>query len=365
MTRHEFIFSNKLKPRLARHLVFWITYCIYFYIQSIPPQTFTEFFIAKTYFIALINLCTFVPVFIITTYFLIYYLLPKTIMKRKYLLFITGFLLSYIAGTAINYFTTQWFLFITGYFPNTFQHRIEMSNYNTRWGMIIATIALGIKLTENWYLQQQQNFELIKRKAKAEMQSEKARIHPELLLRSLNTIHSNIQINTDKAPSLILNLSEILSYSLYENDNIMVLLKSELFQLQNLIALEQSKKESGISVQLQVKGDTNNYIVPMVFIKIVETIISRLYKENVNSCLLQIDLVVHNEMLLSTFTLYNDTENNLQNISWSFFITGIRNRLSNHYNSTDFKIKLDNDKKRIIINLQLKLLTQLQKMDLL
>jgi hypothetical protein len=137
-------------------------------------------------------------VFIAATYFFIYYLLPKTIQKKKYLLFIAGFLLTYIIGTAINYFTAQQFLIITQFFPDTFQHRIEMSNVNTRWGMIIATIALGIKLSKNWYIQQKENLEIVKNKLKMEMQSEKARIHPELLLRSLDNIYDNIQSGSIK-----------------------------------------------------------------------------------------------------------------------------------------------------------------------
>jgi len=307
------------------------------------------------------NLCAFAPVFIAETYFFIYYLLPNTVVKKKYLLFLIGFLLTYIMGIVINYFTAERFLAITQFFPNTFQHRIEMSNYNTRWGMIIATLGLGIKLTKGWYLQQKENLEILKRKARTEMQSEKARIHPELLLRSLDTIYNDIQSGYNKAPMLILNLSEILSYSLYENENDMVLLKDELLQLQNLVILEQEKK-TAINIEMQIKGNTDKYIAPMLLVKTMEQIISHLYKAKIFSCSLQLQLVMEDDILLSTFMLLGETENALQDISWPLFITNIQNRLSNYYDSADFNVELKQHENKIIISLQLILSKYAHKM---
>jgi len=305
------------------------------------------------------NLCAFTPVFIAITYFFIYYLLPKTIMKRKYLLFITGFLLAYIIGTAINYFTAEMFLITTDFFSNTFQHRIEMSNYNTRWGMIIATLALGIKLTKNWYLQQQENLEIIRRKSKTEMQSEKARIHPELLMRSLETIYENIQLNNDMAPTLILNLSELLSYSLYENENVMVLLKTELLQLQNLVLLEQEKKGSAVCITMQIKGDAaDNYIAPMVIVKTLEQIITLLYNAEIYSCFLQLNLTAENDMLFSTWSLENEDENAFAKIDWELFLANTQSRLNSYSAPQEFSVKLKEYQNEIVVKLQLNLSKQ-------
>jgi len=356
VTPYEFIFSKKSTHRIARHSVFWLAYCIYFYLQSIPPRTFDEFFVRRTYFIALINLSAFAPVFIAVTYFFIYYLLPNTIAKKKYLRFIAGFLLSYIVGTAINYFTAEWFLIVTAFFPNTFQHRLEMGNYNTRWGMVIATLALGIKLSKNWYIQQKENLEIIKRKSRTEMQSEKAKIHPELLLRSLDNIYDHIQSGSDKAPSLILNLSEVLSYSLYENENIRVLLKNELIQLQHLIALEQQKKEGCLYIEMREKGSSmNTYVAPMVLVKMLEQAITHLYRAGLFSCFVRLNLVEENNTLFSTLSFRHEAGKALCNINWESFITNTRNRLTAHYAPSDFAIELTKYRSEIIVKLQLEL----------
>ena len=161
MRRADLILSNKPPHRFVRHLVFWVVYCTYFYVQSLAPRTFAEFQNRDTYYFAWLNLCCFGPVFIFAVYFSIYYLLPKILARKKYAFFLLGFLLLYVAGTFVNYFMAGIFLSHVHYstpLENNFQHRMQFGSYNTRWGMVIAIIAIGIKLTKTWYLQQKENW---------------------------------------------------------------------------------------------------------------------------------------------------------------------------------------------------------------
>jgi len=341
MTLNKFIFSSKHSHTLVRHLAFWIVYCSYFYLQSLPPRSFSEFLIGKTYFIALMNLCAFAPVFIAVTYFFVDYLLPNTIMKKRYFLFICGFLFAYTIGTAINYFTAEWFLIITGYFPNTFEHRLEMSNYNTRWGMIIATIALGIKLSKNWYVQQKENLEIVRRKLRTNMASEKARIHPELLLHSLDTICSHIRSGSNKAPSLILDLSEILSYSLYESDSKLVPLEKELTELQKLISLEKQNKKGLVDIDMKILGDPfGKLIVPMILIKTFEESIAMLQINRPVHCQLNSEIIVSDNQLSSDIVLTGLQENSSTTQKWSSLIENTRSRLNEFYTEKNYQVKL-------------------------
>lgn len=270
------------------------------------------------------------------------------------MLFMAAFILLYIVGTFINYFTAELFLIITNFFPNTFQHRIEMSNYNTRWGMIIAFVAMGIKLTKNWYLQQNENLEIVKKKTRMEIQLEKGRIHPELLLRSLDTIYSNIQTHSNNAPAMILNLSELLSCSLYENANEMVLLEKELQQLRHLITLEQQDKERSVDIEMNTTGDINNkFIAPMVLVKMLEQNITLLHKAGVFSCFARLALIVENDNLFSTLSF---SDASVSGINWVNCIGNLRNSLGAYYATSDFHIELFKSKSEMIITLQLKLI---------
>ncbi|WP_165759092.1 histidine kinase [Niastella yeongjuensis] len=351
---HDIIFSNQFRYRFRRHLFFWIAYCSYFYIQSIAARDYHEFFTGKPYFIALINLCMYAPFFIGATYFLIYYL-----MKKSYLLFLLGFFAVYGTGILLNYYPSKLFLIITGWFPDTLQHRIDMSIVNTRWGMVIAFVAVGIKFSKSWYLQQKENLEIIKRKARIEMQLEKANIHPELLLRTLDTIYSDTKSGYNNSSSQILYLSELLSYSLYENENKMVPLQRELQQLNHLIMLENQNKERFIDIRLDIKGDSNNrFIAPMVLVKMLEQSITELHNSCNCSWIGDWTFTITTNTLFSTLSFSDADGNALTDIDWALLIENTRSRLRGDYDSTDFRVGLVNIDNRIVIRFALKLSTE-------
>jgi two-component system LytT family sensor kinase len=359
LTLHQFIFSNKAVHRISRHAAFWVVYCTYFYLQSLAPSKYDEFFISDTYYFAFLNLCCFAPVFISAVYFFIYFLLPKTLQKKKYALFVFGFLMVYSVGTLINYFMAGIFLNSVHYsvpVESNFQHRLEFGNYNTRWGMIIAIIALGIKLSKDWYLQQKGNLEILRKKIRTEMQLQKARIHPELLFRSLDAIYANIQSGFVNSTSMILNLSDLLSYSLYESETELVLLEKELLELHNLISLEQQNKNSFIEIQVQKEGETaNKYIAPMVIVKLLEESITLLYKAGILSCLVSLQITVVNYLLSLKLSFIDLDENSSSIVKWPLLINNTQNRLSEYYSTTDYQIELVKEKKETIISLNLRL----------
>ncbi|MEP6712814.1 MAG: histidine kinase [Ferruginibacter sp.] len=354
MTIYQLIFSDKKNIRLKRHLTFWFIYCIYFYLQSLPPRTYDEFFLFKTYYIAWVNLLCFAPVFIAVTYFSIYYLLPKTIKKIKYFFFIAGFLLLYVAGTFINYFTAEIFLYYTGFYPNTFQHRIEMGNFNTRWGMIIATVALGIKLSKDWYLQQKENLDILKIKSRNEMQLQKFRIHPEFLLRSLDTIYIDMHSGFINASSMILNLSDVLSYSLYETDSELVLLEKEIAEVEHLIFLEQLNSECAIEIQMHIKGSLENkYIAPMAIVKLLDECITLLHDTETESVILYLHIIAATKRLFVDLTIINFKEKIPADDQWPLLVATAQNRFREYYTKPDYSIELVKEKSETRIKLNL------------
>lgn len=278
--------------------------------------------------------------------------------RKKYLLFVAGFLIVYVIGTLINYFMAGIFLTHVHYstpVEANFRRKIEFGNYNTRWGMIIATIALGIKLSKNWYQQQKENLEILKRKTKSEMQLQKARIHPELLFRSLNSIKVSIQSESSQAGSLILSFSDLLSYSLYENDKRLVLLEKEISALQHLIFLEQVNKENPIEIQMQTNGEINKqHIAPMLIVKLLEESIDLLRNQpDYYQVHLQISVESSNFNLnISFIDLDKETETD---INWSSLLVNSKTRLNEYYSDDHFQIKLDKIKNKAIIKLNLRL----------
>ena len=354
-----FLLSNKPTDRVVKHLVFWVVYCTYFYVQSLAPRAFAEFGNSDTYYFAFLNLCCFGPVFIFAVYFCIYYLLPKTLARKKYALFLFYFILLYAVGTFINYFMAGIFLSHVHYstpVENNFEHRMEFGNYNTRWGMVIAIIAIGIKSTKTWYLQERENLEILKKKNRTAIQQQKARLHPDFLLRSLDTIYKNIESGSGNAPSIILNLSDLLSYSLYENGKELVPLDRELNQLNNFIGLEQECIAGTINTQIQTGNSTNSqYIVPLMTIKLLEETMELLKSEQQTVCLKTLQVAVQNNEL-SLMLLFRPLHNQpWKRSGWSYILENTQRRLLEYYSPNDFQINLSETEQDVTIRLRLAL----------
>lgn len=223
--------------------------------------------------------------------------------------------------------------------PN-FQHRMEFGNYNTRWGMIIATVALGLKLSKDWYLQQKENLEIVKFTTRSEMLLQKSRFHPQLLARYLNSIYDNIQSGSGKAPTLILNLSDLLSYSLYESDSKLIPLERELRELQNFISLEKQNKGSLIEIQEKITGDASGkLILPMVIVKVFEESITVLQNNISSAYQLSSDISIINNLLLLNLTFTGGQKNNLIEEKWRLLVADTRTRLSEFYIEGDYEVK--------------------------
>ena len=101
------------------------------------------------------------------------------------------------------------------------------------FGGILLTLIFGtaIKLAKDSFVRRQQEKE-------AELKLLKAQLNPHFLFNTLNNLYGLSVIKSDKLPDLMLKLSDLLRYSLYETSTVFVPLVKEITYLENLKNLE-------------------------------------------------------------------------------------------------------------------------------
>ncbi len=269
MTKHDFIFSNKTSHRIARHLAFWFVFALIFSIQSFGDPL--AGFITKDSFMHVleIDMC-FLPFCILSVYVFSNFLFPVFLKRKKYAAFITGFLLVVAVGMWIDYYATDLYFKLASVNTLTFGQKI-MVDYNYVWSAILGGgIVLGIKLAKNWYQQQNENLLLARQKANTELKLLKARIHPDFLFKSLDDIYKKINSGSSKSPLMILKLSEMLSYLLYESDQELVALQNELTAVNDFISISKLIMTDN-PVSIKIIGNTDNkFIVPLLLLTLVQ-----------------------------------------------------------------------------------------------
>ena len=170
---------------------------------------------------------------------------------------------------------SRFFLIIIGIEPPEY-------NFQTYYGNIIVCTVILIswslfylfyKLWEEWkntYKQALLIKELKNQKLEAELNALKSQLNPHFLFNVLNTIYSNSILKSDVTPSIVLKLSDLMSYILYDCKTDTVLLQKELVFIKNYIELEKIRLEDDIEVEFHVENITNSQIPPLLFVPLIE-----------------------------------------------------------------------------------------------
>ena len=112
---------------------------------------------------------------------------------------------------------------------------------------------------------------LKKEKKQVELLHLKSQVNPHFFFNTLNNLYGLVAQDTEKAQALILKLSEMMRYSIYEGQNNWVSLNEEVIYLKNYIELHKMRYHKTIDVQFDIDiNDENEKIMPLLFIILLE-----------------------------------------------------------------------------------------------
>ncbi len=344
MSRQDFIFSNKQPHRVSRHLAFLSTMGLIFFLQSIVPGT-------NIYQTAFFSLCCFFPVCILSVYVCLYFLLPFFLQQKRY----EGFLLAFIGMATvflvINYSMSRIFLTVTG-FSDGLKDQMGLSFINTSHALIIGGLALGIKFAKNLYLRHKENSILARQKIITELQLEKARIYPRFLYQSLDNLRAGINSGDPDASALLLKISDLLSYILYDNNEKWVLLEKELSMMQNLIDVEKSSRAKHLNIEVYISGNPDDkYIVPMTLFPLLENCFKTLEDQKIDKPQISLDIKIKTTDLYVNLIIKESKPGNNNISDWQQVFRNTNQRLDALY-PEGCRLKIKKEKQSFIVLLQ-------------
>jgi two-component system sensor histidine kinase AlgZ len=98
-----------------------------------------------------------------------------------------------------------------------------------------------------------------------------SQVNPHFFFNMLNNLYGMVDKDTDKAKELILKLSELMRYSIYEGEKHRVSLQEETAYLKNYIELHKMRYHKSIDIQFNVEiADEGAEIMPLLFIILLE-----------------------------------------------------------------------------------------------
>ena len=287
----DFLFSSRY--RVWRHVIYWsfhITIWATFWVVIGIPLSFGRHFF---------NISLWVPVFILFSYPLVYGAIPHLLLKGKVSLFFLLVLAWAVVGLYIDSTYRSYIIiplqeamgldkiFSRGPMPSCY---LCMTT-SAASPMIIKFFKLCTIKQQDWMLAQQE-------KLTTELQLLKAQVHPYFLFNTLNSIHSFSMDNSPKTPGLILKLSSLLSYMLYDCKSEEVRLAKEIENMKNYIDLEKERYGNKIEVSWSVDGNSKDkFISPLLMLPFLENAFKHGLAEQIEKPWLSIDLSIRSDSL--------------------------------------------------------------------
>lgn len=207
---------------------------------------------------------------VIDFYILYALIIPWFFIKKTYPGFPLVIILYFISYSSFFTFCMLYLEFSLGLFENfnLFTSYYLMAAYST-----LLYIFLGglFRLAIDGYGNQQQKILLEKQNVKSELSLLKSQINPHFLFNTLNTIHSFVKLDPDKAAHSIIKLSGIMRFILYNSNHDKIPLEKEVNYLRDYITLQQFRLDNPEFVRFTVSGSLDNInIPPMLLIPFLE-----------------------------------------------------------------------------------------------
>ena len=140
---------------------------------------------------------------------------------------------------------------------------------------VFNTFALAcsslFKIISDWVRHQRVQRDLEKQRMQSELKFLRTQINPHFLFNTLNSLYALTLKKSDIAPDIVIQLSDIMRYMLYETNEKRVLLAKEIDYLQNYMDLERLRIGNKAAISFDVQGDVSNQeIAPLLFTPFVE-----------------------------------------------------------------------------------------------
>jgi len=209
-----------------------------------------------------------------------------------------------------------------------------------------------MKVALLWYENVMKQKEMEKQLISGELALLRSQINPQFLFNTLNSIRALIEQKPDKAIYSIENLSEIMSYMLYETNAEKVYLEDEIENINNYLNLQRVRYNTDF-ISFEVNDDTNGIMVPpMIFMSFIENVFT--YGDtSPRTPGIKITLDVVDNVL--SFGIMSYSKENIEESDVSLGLKSIKRRLDLLVGNNNYTLDLIRKNNNILVKLKINL----------
>lgn len=232
-----------------------------------------------------------ITIYIVVVYINILYLIPQFLQKKKPLLYLICLVALAFLVTPIK---TASYLLINQNSPEAQQYVLDHRNVIFLIYIFVCLASTLFKVTSDWLTHHNEKNELESQKLQSELKFLKSQINPHFFFNTLNNLYALTLKKSDLAPEIVLRLSEMMRYMLYESNEKRVSLEKEVNYVKNYLELEKLRQGNKFDIKFKLQGiTTNKQIAPLMFIPFLENSFKHGLDNQIKSGFVNIELNLH------------------------------------------------------------------------
>jgi sensor histidine kinase YesM len=232
-------------------------------------------------------------------------LIPRFLYKKKFKLYLLSLIILLPAFSVFNQFLFNKLIeyILPGYYFISYYSLFDI----LKFFIVFTGITTLLQLSTEWFylIEARQNLiQAQKDKVDAELKALKNQLNPHFLFNSLNVIYSLSLNNSPETSRVLLQLSDILRYILYDTNVDYLPLKDEIRLIENYLDIQRYRINRQTEIKFETElSDESARIAPMLLLPLVENCFKHGVRKELRNAFLVIALKSNDNAI--TFTIEN------------------------------------------------------------
>jgi len=292
----------------------------------------------------------------VIVYFNYWYLIPNYLFKKKYITYIILALLTAAVVMPIELVSLYWNI------SDNLEAQLQLLQKQTgHFVFLFLTLLLStvLKIIKEWIQQQRIQKDLENKNLQSELSFLKSQINPHFLFNTLNSIYALTLKKSDKAPELVLRLSEMMRYMLYKSNEKQVPLEQEIKYIRNYLELEKMRYGNKAEITFSCQGDfLHSYkVAPLLFITFLENSFKHGLSKSIKHGFVNCQLKIEDGTIYFLLKNSKTKEHDERYFQGGIGLRNVRRRLELIYPNR-YKLDVDDGEEVYTVNLQLEVAEQ-------
>ena len=334
-----------MNTRLLLHVAFWLAYLFedtlleYFWIKD----SFPELSDLKRFLMALHSNLALLPVKLLFVYYLLFKVIDRDFNNKRNLAFLIPEVVGVFSVTIVLYRLVAIF-----YLSSQLYHEPAAISELAEPRRVLSAVldigfvaggAVAMKLLRLYLLGKEREKLLETEKLHAELKFLKTQTNPHFLFNTLNNIYALARKKSDDTADVVMKLSKLLRFMLYEARKNRISLADEMHMIDSYLELERIRYNERLTITFHKElDDSTREIAPMILLPFIENAFKHGAAETRFESFICINLRLQNGLL--QFDVRNskdETDGNevLENIG----LSNVRRQLQLMYKDYDLKIE--------------------------